>query len=595
MSNTSITLSRLDFNDQKSAIKRFLQTQPQYADYDFDGSNFSVLLDVLAYNSYLNAFYLNMVASEAFLDSSQQRDSAVSHAKHLNYTPRSFSSAVADVSLSITSADTSKRSLTIDKGTPFSTTIGSRSFTFVTDSNVVIDSFVLGGSSVTFSVPNLLIYEGIYLTDTFTEDYSADTPKVLSNRTVDTSSISVTVIEDNGASVLTYTKAESLFGLTADSKVFFVQGYSDNRYEIVFGDNVAGRRPKDNSIVVVEYRACTGQLPNGANTFVSDGSIDGESDVTVTVNAKASGGDVAESIEKIKYNAPRHFSTQERAVTADDYVTLLKQNFPEINAAIAYGGETLNPPQFGKVFVAVDITDVDSIPEQKKQQYYSWLLPRSPVAIDPVFVDADNMYLEITAQVYYDLNSTQLSADDIKTVVRASILDYSQSSLNDFAKTMRYSKLQRSIDDAHSSIVSNETTVRAVRELKARRGVNNIADVDFSFALQTLPSKFRGQSAVITSSPLIVNGSSVIIEDDGNGAVNLVSTEDRTNALVKNIGTVNYSTGLVQITELNPDSYSGSAIKFFAIPRDLDISTVNNVILSIRAEEISITASGIRA
>lgn len=593
--NSSIILSNLDFDTLKNTFKAYLKSQDRFNDYDFEGSNMSVLLDILSYNTYHNAFYLNMIGNEMFLDSAQLRDSVVSHAKELNYTPRSFKSAQANVTILATSddvADFTKRSIVIPKGTTFTSSLLNRNYSFSVAENIVIDrDDAPNNSSVSFTGENITLYEGYYLTDTYTYTYSSTPRMLISNRNVDISSITITVIEDGGATSLVYNRAASLFDLDSTSQVFFVQGAENDGYEVIFGDGVTGRRPKNNSVVIIEYRISNGELPNGCYEFKSDTALGGLTNIVITTNEPAAGGSVSESIESIKFNAPRHFTTQERAITTEDYETLLRLNFPEVNAVTAYGGEDLNPPQFGKVFVAVDLTDVDGLPDIKKTQYYNFLKPRSPVSIDPVFVNPDYTYLGVKSKVKYNVNVTRLTEADIRTIVTSAILKYSQTDLNNFNRTFRYSKLVRSIDNAQASIISNETDISIIKVINPDLGVFRTFDVNYNIALGI---KFSNDvSYSVESSIVIYNGQRALIKDDGQGNLNIVSYSG--GQVLSSVGTINYDTGLLQFSNLKLDNYLGSGIKLYALPREKDISTINNVILNIIENDISLVVEPIRA
>lgn len=589
--NSSIILSNIDFDTHKNTLKQYLKSQDRFKDYDFEGSNMNVLLDVLSYNTFHNMFYLNMVGSEMFLDTAQIRDSVVSHAKELNYTPRSFKSAEANVNITITSNDLAKRSIAIPRGTTFTSRFNNRNFTFSVGDSVVVTDYTINNTANTISFlgSNITLYEGYFVNDSFT--YTADRTQrfILTNKNCDISSIAVTVIEDVGATVLTYTRATSLFNIDQNSKVFFVQPCENDSYEIVFGDGVTGRAPKDNSVISVEYRISNGQLPNGCNTFRSDSTIDGESSIVVSTNSPAAQGSVSESIEEIKYNAPRHFTTQERAVTTEDYENLLKLNFSEVNAVSAYGGEDLDPPQYGKVFVAVDLNEVDGIPEAKKDQYYRFLKPRSPVSIDPVFVDPDYTYIGITSAVKYNVNVTKLSTEDIRTLVTAAITRYAAANLNNFNRVFRYSNVVEAIDGAQAAIVSNETFVKVIKIITPALGVGNTIDINFQTPLDTTQSVVRGGYSIM-SSRFIYNGERATLQDDGLGTVNIVSAGGN---VITNIGTVNYETGLVQLSNFNISSYEGAGIKVKAEPRNRDISVINNNIINIVEDDIALTIQGV--
>jgi len=582
----------MDFDTHKNTLKQYLKSQDRFKDYDFEGSNINVLLDILSYNTYHNAFYLNMIGNEMFMDTAQIRDSVVSHAKELNYTPRSFKSAEALVNISILSNDTTKRSIAIPRGTTFTSPFTSKNYTFSTNENIVITDYTINSNNtVTFTGTDIPLYEGYYVTDTFTYTSDRSQRYLITNKNIDISSLVVTVIEDVGATVLPYSRVQSLFGLDSTSQVYFLQGCENEQYEVLLGDGVSGRQPKNNSIISIEYRISNGQLPNGCRVFNVDSTIDGETDISVFTTVAAQNGSVSENIESIKYNAPRHFTTQERAVTTEDYENLLKQNFPEINTISAYGGEDLDPPQFGKVFVAVDLVDVDGVPSAKKDEYYRFLKPRSPVSIDPVFVNPEYLYIGVTSSVKYNINTTKLTADDIKTLVSSAIIRYAQANLNDFNRVFRYSKAIQAIDNSQATIISNETTVRAIKVINPELGVNNTIDVKMQIALDTSLS-VSGGGYTIQSSKFIFNNQRAQLQDNGAGIINVISS--RNGQVITNIGTVNYENGLIQLTNFNVSQYDGAGIKIYAIPRNKDIQTINNVILNIIEEDIDLTIVPVR-
>ena len=593
MANSSIILNNLDFDTMKNTFKSYLRAQDRFNDYDFDGTNINVLLDLLSYNTFQNAFYLNMIGNEMFLDTAQLRDTVVSHAKELNYTPRSFKSAQANVNITIVSNDTTKRSIVMPKGTTFTSRFGTRNFTFATGENIVLDNFTLNSNNtVTFVGENITLYEGYYITDTFVYNYNESQRFLLTNKNIDTSSLMVLVIEDVGATTLQYNRATSLFDIDETSQIFFVQGAENETYEILFSDGISGRRPKDNATIVAEYRISNGQLPNGSREFIPDSTIDGEANIRITTNQAAAGGSISESIDSIKYNAPRHFTTQERAVTTEDYENLLKQGYPEINTVSAYGGENLDPPQFGKVFIAVDLQEFDGIPEVKKDEYYRFIKPRSPVSIDPVFVDPEYTYIALTSSIKYNVNVTKLTPDDIKTLVVSAIINYAQTNLNDFNRVFRYSKAINAIDTAQDSIISNETNIKVIKVIVPQIGVISTFDINFQLPLDTTLS-VAGGGYTVQSSRFTFNNQRATLQDDGNGTVNIVSIISQ--QVITNIGTVDYNTGLVQITNFRVTSFEGDGIKIFAVPRNKDIQTINNVILNIIEEDINLTIVPVRA
>ncbi len=624
MANSSIVLTQLDFDSYKDSLKTFLRSQDRFKDYDFDGSNLSVLLDVLSYNTYQNAFYLNMVSNEMFLDSAKLRDSVISHAKELNYLPRSFRSSSAVIQLVITSTDAEKRSIVIPKGTSFTSRVDDFTYNFSTTENYVITNRTPAGSSLVYESEPIRIYEGNYLSDTYTVNYDRPLVYKISNKRVDIESLSVTVFEDNGTTVQTYKRATSLFGHDGNSKVFFLQPGIGDTYEVVFGDGVVGRKPKNNSACIIEYRTCNGELPNGAFKFINTARIDNEPNVVIETITAASDGAVAEDLNSIKYNAPRAFTTQERAVTSEDYENLLKANFPEINAVVAYGGEDATPPQFGRIFLSIDLDEVDGLPKIKEAEYKRFLRSRSSVAIEPLFVSPDYTYLYVNTNIKYNINLTGLNPEDIRTFVIDSILNHASTNLNNFGRTLRYSRFIRDIDSAEASIISNETKIELIKYLTpvlsttvtgsatttsgslvslATSGVvssgQNVT-IDFKNALQNdIPGKgseyLTGDIHVVSSSTFTYNGlSNCRLEDDGDGVMRIVNTSGTNNRTILNIGTVDYDTGIIRINNFNITNYTGTSLKIYAKPRTLDITSVQNVILNILENDVDVTIEQIR-
>lgn len=622
--DSSIVLTQLDFDSYKDSLKTFLKAQDRFKDYDFEGSNLSVLLDLLSYNTYQNAFYLNMVSNEMFLDSAKLRDSVISHAKELNYLPRSFRSSSATIRLVVTSVDSAKRSIIVPKGTSFTARVDDFTYNFSTTENVVITKREPLGSNFVYTSENIIIYEGNYLSDTYNVNYNSPLVYKISNKRVDLESLLVTVFEDNGTTTHTYSRATSLFGHDLNSKVFFLQPGIGDTYEVVFGDGVVGRKPKNNSVIVIEYRICNGELPNGAFKFINTARIDNESNVVIETLSAATDGAVAEDMNSIKYNAPRAFTTQERAVTSEDYENLLKANFPEINAVVAYGGEDANPPQYGRIFLSIDLQEVDGLPKIKEAEYKKFLRSRSSVAIEPLFVSPDYTYLYVNTKIKYNINLTGLNPEDIRTYVIDSILNYASTNLNNFGRTLRYSRFIRDVDAAENSIISNETQIELVKYLTpvlsttvtssatttsgslvslATSGVissgQNVT-IDFKNPLRNdIPGKgaehLTGDIHVVSSSTFTYNGlTNCRLEDDGDGIMRIVNTAGKNDRTILKIGTVDYDTGIVRINNFNITNYTGTSLKIYAKPRTLDITSSQNVILNILENDVDVAIEQIR-
>lgn len=595
MANSSVSLVGLDFNNLKTNLKNFLKNNTSFKDIDFEASNINVLLDVLAYNSYLNNYYVNMVASEMFLDSSQLRDSIVSHAKELNYTPKSYTSAFANVDLKVTPTSAAVTSVVVPKYTSFTSRVGSNTYTFSTNEAVVLTT----SNSGVFS-SNLSIYEGIVVSETFVMDYSNKTQKfILSNQTIDTSSITITVYEDSGQNELSYTFASRLVGINPTSQVFFLQAAENFQYEIIFGDGVFGRKPKDGSSIVIKYRACSGELPNGASVFTSDGAIDGHANVSVNTISNAVGGSVAETTEAIKFNAPRRFQTQDRAVTAYDYQILLQTQFPEIAAISVYGGEEAVPPQYGKVYISVDLPNSDGTSLLNKQAYLNYISDRSPMSIQVEFIEPEFMYLKIDTKIKYNVNKSIKTTQDISTQVKAAISTYSASSLEDFKTTMYYSNLLKSIDASDSSIVSNDTDVLLIKRFIPTLNTEYEVILDFQNELDADPAFVVDSSNLpygytLFSTSFTFQGVNCILINDSSGNIHVATKQQNVIQLLRIVGSFNFSTGVVQLDNFNISEYEGSYINLYARTKNKDIGCLRNCILGVDLNDVTVSVTGVK-
>jgi galactitol-specific phosphotransferase system IIB component len=461
----------------------------------------------------------------------------------------------------------------------------------------VPETRVITSSNNVFVAANVAIYEGQYIADTYVMDYSTPNQRfVLSSETVDTDSISVSVLEDSGSTTLQYTTATSLFGLVSTSQVCFVQAAENEKYEILFGDGLIGRKPKNASTIVVSYRVSSGELGNGASTFAPDTKIDGHADVEVTVLQTASGGSVGEDNESIRFNAPRFFQTQERAITTTDYKTLLFARFPEITAVNVYGGETASPPRYGKVLVSIDVRDADGVPEFKKNEYLQYIRERCSLSIDPVFIDPSFLYLDVTVNVRYNALATVLSQQDIESRVKYQVIQYSSNNLDDYDVIARSSNISKSIDAADQSILSNDLIINPYILIVPTTGVSYRSEIAFGNKLRqrtatNIPSLISEQA--LYSSLFTYQGTTgASLLDDGNGVIRVVQvTPTNIYTLKDNVGTVDYATGKINITNLLVQAYEGLGIQIFVNLYSGDVVATNNLIMKIDPADIHITVT----
>lgn len=594
MANNFLNATDLDFTTIKSSLKTYLSGQSQFADYDFEGSNMSVLLDILAYNTYLNNFYLNMVGSEMFLDTAQLRESIVSHAKELNYVPRSKTSARAVVNIRVVPTD-SPSFIVIPKFYKTTTTIDNTNYTFTTDSDIIVYPTTNG-----YFAANVSIYEGSIVTEYFTA--SNTTFYRLQSENIDTNSIDVTVINsavDSSNSV--WTRAENLFGLNSTSNVYFLQGYSANKYELMFGNDVTGRALVNGNIVKVRYRDTVGDLGNGAYSFSRGPSIQGYSNVSIsTVSAAAEGSD-REANSSIKFNSTRSFTTQERAVTALDYANLTKAKFPQVQAVIAFGGEDLSPPQYGKVGVSVKpYGSAGLITNSLKSEITNYLSTKS-ITTQAVYIDPEYFYVKIDTNVNYNTSATSNSPAQISALVRNAILNFTSSSLLDFGDDLRYSKLVKTIDESDASIVSNVTELQIIKRWSPTVGATSSLSFNFNNELYHEASLYelpQGHERSLYSGSLTYthtdgNDYDAFIADDGLGAIYVYTNQQTSSGIVStklgtSIGSVNYYTGEVSLA-VNIKSFNGSYISLYGRLKGKDVFSVQNKFIIVESSDVTVS------
>lgn len=595
MANTNLNLVGLDFQDIKDNLKSYLKrTSSPFKDIDYEGSNINSLLDVLSYNTFLNSFYLNMVASEMFLDSAVLRDSVISHAKELNYVPRSFRSAEAKISFTVTPS-ASLDALLIPKGTTFTTRVRANNYTFSTNTNIVL----VANSSGIFNANNISIFEGVYVTDSFVYTGEDENQRfVLSNPTIDTSSMSVFVTENNGSNTYSYQRAESFLGQTANSLIYFLQPAENSQYEIVFGDNNVGRTPQSGAVITVEYRVSNGEQPNGASTFVIDGPIQGQANISAIITEQVSrSGSVSETLESIKFNATKHYQNQGRAVTPSDYENLLLANFSEITAVAAYGGEDATPPQYGRVYLSVDVAGSQGASNLNKTTYANFIKSRSTLGLQPVFFDPEFLNVEVKVIARYDVNTSTLPPAGIESLIRNVISDYNEEFLDKFKVTLRRSKLVERVNNAHPSILGIDLNIYPYFSINPINNTffNKTLDYGFPFArelsLATESERYIKNSVkAVYSSNFTFNSRTCTIQDNRDGTIGIYSINNGVDVLLENIGTIDYERGTINITNLKVESYTGEGIHLHVLNRENDISAVRNNIITIKDSDVTVTA-----
>jgi len=638
MANSSLVLSSLDFNTLKENFREFMKSQDTFKDYDFDGPNISVLLDVMSYNSYLNSFYMNMVASEMFLDSAQRYDSIVSHAKELNYTPQSATSATAIIEFDVLTTGITQGYLSVPRGTKFTGTNSNGTFNFATR-----EKYEFKSPNSTFKVSNVFIYEGDYFKDSYVMNYDIENQRFLiSNKNTDINSVTVNVTDRIGGQTAPYTRAKTLFGLNKQSNVFFIQPAENNLYEVVFGDGYFGYKPINGSTITIDYMVNNGADGNGIkNVTLSDdlGRINGgiAEPQLITITMEASGGANQESIEAVRFSAPRYFASQQRAVSTDDYYSLIREKFQgEIGDVSIIGGETVEPKQYGTVIVSIKPTAGVIVPDYIKSRVAKYMRDYIAIPNRIEFTDPSYFFCGVKTAVEYNIFSTDKTTTEIKSAVLSSILQFSKDNLENFNSDLRYSRLVAAIDNADASITSNETDLRMIKRIapkfnylvKETYTLNNAIYVDPNIVKHMHDKEFSEedlqnnnyqvrftQSSVISSvftynkvNPItgeVTNYPFSFFEDDGI-AVNDKGDIDLTNGkgkliiytytvnnklvILDTIGSVNYAKGIIQIDGLRANDYD-TYISIYVKTKARDIIAKADNIIMIDANDVEITAS----
>ena len=496
-----LRVTELDFDQVKTNLKTFLKQQTKFQDYDFEGAGLNILLDVLAYNTHYNAYYLNMVANESFLDTAILRDSVVSHAKMLNYVPFSYTSPRAVINLTIDSGTTTPEEVTIPKGYTFeSGLIDGSAYTFTTQ-----QQYTATKSGTSFFFENVDIYEGQL--NTFNYTYTEiDNPKgifIINDTNIDTDSISVTVqpnISNTASSI--YSKVDDILDITSESEVFFLQEGRNGNYEVYFGDGVVGKKLQDGAIVSIQYLITKGDIANGADAFIGTQNIGVYSTFTITVVDVAAGGAINESVDSIKFSAAAQYATQNRLVTVKDYESYIKSKYPSVDSLSVWGGEDNIPKVFGKVYIALKPKTNYFISETEKQRIIDEIInPKAIVSVQAEIRDPQFLYILLENSVQYNAKKTALDEQTIKNNIKQAIVLYKTTNLDKFNSTFIQSKLQEIIDATNgNSIVGSETNVKVQKRFQPKLNESASYRIEYNVPL------FRGTTVnKLTSTPFTVN------------------------------------------------------------------------------------------
>ena len=589
-----LSISQLDFDGIKVNLKRFLSNQSQFKDYDFEGSGMAILMDLLAYNTHYLAYNANVAANEMFIDTADMRNSIVSLAKALGYTPNSATAPYADINVVVNDATGS--TLVMSAGTQFTTTVNGLSYNFVT-----IGSNTISPIDNVYTFSNLKIYEGTYVTYQYTYDSTdVDQRFLIQSASADVTTLTVQVQNSSTDTVInTYTKATSITELDSTSKVYFLQEAEDGKFEVYFGDGVTGKALVNGNIIILKYVVTNKTAANGASSFSLSGNIGGFSNVTLTVNSNAANGAEPETNQSIKFNAPKSYAAQDRAVTVEDYKAKVKELYANTQSISAWGGEDAETPFYGRVYISINPKSGSTLTQTTKNSIIDSLKRYSVASVTPVIVDPETTNIILTSTVKYDKTATSKTADTLKSETIEDLTAYNSNTLQSFDSMLRHSKLIEIIDDVDTSILSNITTLKIRKSFTPTIGSSTNYTVSFSNALYNPHSGHNASAGGILVSTGFKIGSSAneyFFDDDGAGNIRRYYLVGDVRTYADNsAGTIDYATGAIAVNALNISSISNirglasTIVELTVTPNSNDIVPLRNQILNIDVANSSIT------
>ena len=586
MANTKLDISELDFDAIKVNLKNFLSKQSEFSDYNFEGSGFAILLDLLAYNTHYLGFNANMLANEMYLDSADIRANIVSLAKMLGYTPTSAKAPVA--SLDIIVNGPVGTTLVMDKGTTFTTSVDGTTYNYIT--NEEISTSPVDG---VFKFSNVSVYEGTATQFRYTVDeQDPDQKFIIPSANADTSTLKVKVqtsLQD--ATSTTFTPVTGLTKLSEDSAIYFLNETETGKFQVTFGDGVLGRKLQQGNIVILDYIVSNKSLSNGAKTFTPAGTIGGFSDIQVTTKSVSQGGSEAETKESIRYNAPLQYTAQDRAVTTSDYEGKVLSIYPNAQSVSAWGGEDDETPVYGVVKIAIKAASGSTLTTQTKKDIVDRLKEYNVGSITPQIVDPEVTSILLTCNAKFDAASTTKDAETLKSDIITKLTNYNTSTLQKFDSVFRYSKVVKEIDDADVSILSNITTLKIRKSFAPTLNSSLKYNVYFRNALYNPHTGHNStMGGILSSTGFKVNGSDLeqFLDDDGQGNVRRYYLSGATRVYTNSTqGTIDYSTGAITINSLQVTTISNirgsasSVIELTVQPSSNDIVPVRDQILEI--------------
>ena len=598
-SKGKIEITDLDFDAVKSNFKTFLSQQNGFTDYNFEGSGMSVLMDLLAYNTHYQAFHANMLANEMFLDTTLLRASAVSHAKALGYLPTSMKASNALVTVTVKGVPITQTSLTMTAGSVFTTSVNDTSYQFVT-----IADHTATSDTGTFQFDDIPIFEGTRVNYTYTVDSTnLEQQFLIPSSSVDTGTLVVRVqTSASDTTTETYKLNTDFTTLDANSKVYFLQEVEEGRFEVYFGDGVFGYKPIDGNIIILDYVVTNGALADGASAFTAASTVGGYSNVTALATASASGGGFAETVDSIKFNAPLKYASQGRAVTPDDYKSILPSVYTNIKSVSVWGGEDNDPAIYGRVYISIRPKTGTTLTSTTKNQIITSLKKYNVASITPVIVDPEILQLVLTTTVKYNSTLTTKTSSDIKALAETTISTFNTNNLEKFDSVFRHSNLLLDLDASDISILSSTVAVKLKRNVSVTLNASTKYTINFNNAAYH-PTNNHSQTVVESGGFFLAGNTNVqYIDDDGAGNIRTFYLLGGTTKTVTNAqaGTINYNTGQIVLTSFNISSVQAASgnLEVTLKPDSNDVVPVRNQVIeidtvsSVTSAEIDTFATG---
>ena len=579
--NNALIVTDINFDTIKANLQAYLSSQSEFQDYDFESSGMQTIIQLLAYNTYYNSIYTNFASNESFLDTALIRNNVVSRAKMLGFTPNSARGAKATLSVTVNPAG-SPTSVIVPANTTFTSTVDGVAYTFQS-----INSTTFERSDSGTYTNSMVIREGDPVQESYTVSSVAPVSYLLNNENADTTSLRVRVQESvSNTAVTVYTLADDITTVKANSAVYFLQENNDGAFEVLFGDNVLSKKPSDGNIVKLNYNVCNGPTLNGAKTFSGPATLAGNSSYTISTTSRASGGANPQSIDSIKFNAPRNYSAQNRAVTANDYKNILLNNAPDLQTISVWGGEKNSPPVYGKVYIAAKPLGSDLLTDARKAELVELLDNRNVVTIEPVFVDAEYLYIVPTIDVRYNPNVTSKDGDTLLTQVNGVMSSFNTNELGVFNRNFYLSEFIKKIDAIDDSVINVAVSVKMQRRFIPNTSLTQSYTIKFN---NRLNNPHSGHLYTISSSSFTYQGFTCYFDDDGKGKLRIYRLVQGARVYVdSNVGTVDYLLGTIKTSALLISAFAGDGIKINATPHEQFVKSVRSQICQLADSYVTI-------